>query len=182
MSKPIKQMMMDDYAARFGDLDGVVLVDIRGIEANDNNAIRSELAEAGIRISVVRNTLVKGSFDADHNLGPINDLMTGPSAFVYGGDSVVNAARAVMKAVKQHPDISLKGAVLDGNLFEGEAGVKRLSDFPTKEEAQAKVVQLVLAPGANVLGAAKGAGGRVLGVIKTIQEKLENGETIAKIG
>ena len=87
-----------------------------------------------------------------------------------------------MKAVKQHPDISLKGAVLDGNLFEGEAGVKRLSDFPTKEEAQAKVVQLVLAPGANVLGAAKGAGGRVLGVIKTIQEKLENGETIAKIG
>ena len=79
--------------------------------------------------------------------------MTGPSAFVYGGDSVVNAARALMKAVKQHPDISLKGAVLDGNLFEGEAGVKRLSDFPTKEEAQAKVVQLVLAPGANVLGA-----------------------------
>ena len=177
MSKPIKQMMMDDYADRFGDLDGVVLVDIRGIEANDNNAIRSELAEAGIRISVVRNTLVKGS-----NLGPINDLMTGPSAFVYGGDSVVNAARAVMKAVKQHPDISLKGAVLDGNLFEGEAGVKRLSDFPTKEEAQAKVVQLVLAPGANVLGAAKGAGGRILGVIKTIQEKLESGETIAKIG
>ena len=103
MSKPIKQMMMDDYAARFGDLDGVVLVDIRGIEANDNNAIRSELAEAGIRISVVRNTLVKGSFDDDHSLGAINDLMTGPSAFVYGGDSVVNAARAVVKAVKQYP-------------------------------------------------------------------------------
>jgi len=33
-----------------------------------------------------------------------------------------------------------------------------------------------------VLGAAKGAGGRILGVIKTIQEKLESGETIAKIG
>ena len=44
------------------------------------------------------------------------------------------------------------------------------------------MVQLVLAPGANVLGAAKGAGGRILGVIKTIQEKLESGETIAKIG
>ena len=56
MSKPIKQMMMDDYADRFGDLDGVVLVDIRGIEANDNNAIRSELAEAGIRISAVSYT------------------------------------------------------------------------------------------------------------------------------
>ena len=54
-------------------------MDIRGIEANDNNAIRSELTEAGIRISVVRNTLVKGSFDADHS-DAINDLMTGPSA------------------------------------------------------------------------------------------------------
>lgn len=181
MSKPIKQMMMDDYAARFGDLDGVVLVDIRGIEANDNNDIRSSLAEADIRISVVRNTLVKGSFDADHSLSPISDLMTGPSAFVFGGDSVVNAARAIVAAVKKYPDIVLKGAILDGTLFEGDAGVKRLSDFPTREEAQSKVVQLVLAPGANVLGAAKGAGGRVLGVIKTIQEKLENGETIAKI-
>ena len=89
---------------------------------------------------------------------------------------------AVGKRFIPEPVLSLKGAILDGNLFEGEAGVKRLSDFPTKEEAQAKVVQLVLAPGANVLGAAKGAGGRVLGVIKTIQEKLENGETIAKIG
>jgi ribosomal protein L10 len=45
-----------------------------------------------------------------------------------------------------------------------------LGSFPTREEAQAKVVTLVLSPARNIMG-----------VVKTIQEKLEKGEAIAKI-
>lgn len=75
----------------------------------------------------------------------------------------------------------LKGAVLDGEYFDGEDGVKLLGTFPTKAEAQAKVVTLVLSPARNLMGAVKGPGGRVLGIVKSIEEKLEKGEAIAKI-
>jgi hypothetical protein len=57
-----------------------------------------------------------------------------------------------------------------------------LSTFPTRDEAQAKVVQLMLSPAGNLVSAATSAGSNVMGIIKEIQERLEKGEEIAKIG
>ena len=59
--------------------------------------------------------------------------------------------------------------------------MQRLGDFPTREEAQAKAVQLLLSPGGNVVGAAKGPGSAILGIVKEIQERLEKGQEISKV-
>lgn len=181
MSKPVKEMIIDEYSRRFGELDSALIVDIRGIEANQNNALRIGLLEKDIRVTVVKNTLARKSF-AGTPLEALAPALDGPSALVYGGESIVNAARELVDWAKKVGKLDLKGAVLDGEYFDGEAGVKRLSDFPTKDEAQAKVVQLILTPAQNVVGAAKGPGGRVLGVIKEIEERLERGEAIEKVG
>lgn len=181
MSKPVKEMIMRDYESRFTGIDGALVVDIRGIDANETNAMRLDLLSKGVRVTVVKNALARKAFEGG-DLAALAPALSGPSALAYGGESVVNVARELVAWAKKIGDLELKGAVLDGQYFDGEAGVKRLSDFPTREEAQAKVVQLVLSPGANVLGAAKGGGGRILGIVKQIQEKLEAGETIQKVG
>ena len=87
-----------------------------------------------------------------------------------------------MSWAKKIADLDLKGAVLDGEYFDGDKGVKRLSDFPTRDEAQAKVVQLILSPAGKVVSATTSPGSKLLGIVKEIQEKLEKGETIAKAG
>jgi large subunit ribosomal protein L10 len=181
MSKQVKELMVDDYRNRFADVDGALVVDIRGIEANENNSLRLGLLQKNIRVTVVRNTLAKKAFNGT-SLGALEPSLVGPTALAYGGESVVDVARALVDWAKKVKNLDLKGAVLDGIYFEGEAGVKRLSEFPTREEAQAKVVQLLLSPARNVVGAAKGPGGKVLGIVKQIEEKLEKGETIAKAG
>jgi len=43
-------------------------------------------------------------------------------------------------------------------------------------------VTLILSPGRNLMASVKGPGGRLAGIVKAIQEKLENGETIEKVG
>jgi hypothetical protein len=53
--------------------------------------------------------------------------------------------------------------------------------MPTREEAQSNVVTLVLSPGRNLLGAVKGPGGRVMGIVKEIESRLEKGETISAV-
>lgn len=181
MSKPVKEMIMRDYESRFNGIDGALVLDIRGIDANHTNEMRIDLLGKGVRVTVVKNALARKAF-AGGDLAALEPALEGPSAVAYGDDSVVNVARAVVEWAKKLEKLDLKGAVLDGTYFDGEAGVKRLSDFPTKEEAQATVVQLVLSPGSNIVGAAKGGGGRILGIVKQIQEKLENGETISKVG
>lgn len=181
MSKPIKNMMVADYKRRFDNVSDALLVDIRGIESNDNNELRQGLHAQGIRITVVRNTLARDAFK-DSPLDALLPGLDGPSAMCYGGDSVVNVARALVTWAKKVNNLDLKGACLDGEYFEGPKGVKRLSDFPTREEGQAKAVQIVLTPGGNIVGAGKGPGGAIMGIIKEIEERLEKGQEIAKVG
>jgi large subunit ribosomal protein L10 len=181
MSKPVKNMLIRDYQERLGDTTDALVVSIRGIEANDNNNLRQALAAKDIKITVVRNNLLKHAF-GDSTLSNAEPLMNGPSALAYGAESVVDVARELVKWAKEIENLELKGAVLDGELFEGEEGVERLSKFPTREEAIAQTVTLFLSPARNLVGAVKGPGSALASIVKSIEEKLEKGEEIAKVG
>ncbi len=181
MSKLVKEMIIADYKRRFGAIDSALLIDIRGVDANENNALRLDLGAKNIRVTIVKNTLARKAF-AGSSLEPLNAALQGPTALAYGGESVVNVARALVEWARKIEHLQLKAAVLDGEYFEGEAGVKQLSQFPTKDEAQARIVQLVLTPASNVVGAALSPGSTILSIVKEIQTKLQEGETIAKDG
>ena len=180
MSKLVKGMLIRDYQSRLGDIEDALLVSIRGIPAMETNEIRADLQKKDIRITVIRNALAKKAFEGT-GLESLEPLLTGSSTLAYGAESVVDVAREFVELVKAHPTIELKGAVLDGMLFEGESGVEELSKFPTRDEAIAQAVTLVLSPGRNLMGAVKGPGGRLAGIVKAIADKLESGETIAKV-
>ena len=180
MSKPVKNMIIEMYRRQFEGMTDALLVDIRGITSNDNMALRSKLAEKAIRITVVKNSLAKKAFE-DTDLAPVNELIDGPTAVVYGGDSVVNVAREMIDLVKKFKQVELKGAVMEGTLF-GPDEIERLSKFPTREEAQATVIQLLLSPAGNIIGAAISPGNAIASILKAMEEKLEKGESIEKVG
>jgi large subunit ribosomal protein L10 len=169
MSKPVKNMIASEYARRFDGVTGAVVVEIRGLDAKATTDVRGKLRSKGIKVTVVKNALARRSFKS----GPLASLekaLKGPSALLTGGENAVIVAREIVKVAEAEKKVVLKGALFDGEYYDGEAGVKKLGSFPTKEEAQAKVVTLVLSPARNIMG-----------VVKTIQEKLEKGEAIAKI-
>lgn len=181
MSKTVKQMILRDYTDRFGDQSDVAVISIRGVASNDTNELRSNLRDKNIHVTIVRNSLVKRMI-TDSPLDALTPVLSGPSALAYGGNSVVEVARELVEIVKKFPEVELKGAVLDGQLFEGEEGVKALSKFPTREEAIAQTVQLILSPAQKLVGSAMGPGCKIASLIKAIEEKLEKGEEIAKVG
>jgi large subunit ribosomal protein L10 len=181
MSKPVKELIMVDYQKRFAGVDNALLIDIRGIDANENNTLRLDLAAKAIRVTVVKNSLARKAF-AGTGLEPLNPALQGPSALAYGAESVVDVARVLVEWARKVKELDLKAAVLDGELFEGEAGVKRLSTYPTRPEAQARVVHLVLVPAASLVGTIMSPGSLIAGVIKELQDKLEKGQTISKAG
>lgn len=176
MSKPIKNLITKSYQSHFGDLESAVLIDIRGVESNDNNALRAQLAEKQIRVTVVRNAMAKKAF-AGTPLEGLTELLEGPNAMVYGGQSVVEVARELMDLVKQFKKVDLKGAIMEGQVF-GPDEVERLSKFPTLEEAQAQTVQLILSPAQRLSAAVQSPGRNLAALVKAIEEKLEAGETI----
>lgn len=180
MSKPVKNLISKQYESLLEGYDGVVVVDMCGLDANANNTLRNELATKGMKVTVVKNSLARKVVQGT-NLEPIAELLEGPCAFVFGGESVVNVARELVPKVKQHEQMDFKGAVLDGQLFEA-AEVERLSKFPTRDEAIADVLGSILGAGGNLMGAIVGPGSTLGGQIAQIEEKLEKGEEIKQAG
>jgi large subunit ribosomal protein L10 len=172
-------MIIREYKARFDGTKDATLISIRGVKATDTTKLRGVLRKNNVRVSVIRNSLAKKALEGS-GLEALFPLMEGNSALVYGGNSVVEIARALTKALADYPGIELKGAVLDGTLFKGEKGVKELSKYPTREEALGQTVGLLYGPGKKLAAQVKGPGATLAGLVKAIEVKLEKGETIAK--
>jgi large subunit ribosomal protein L10 len=188
MSKTIKNIIMRDYKSRVAaqaenaeTLGDAVLISIRGVKAVDTTKIRNSLAKKDIKITVIRNSLAKKAFQGT-TLEALNDLLAGASALAYGKTSVVEIARELVASMAKYPKLELKGALLDGTVFKGKDGVTELSKFPTRTEAIGQIVTLAISPARKLVGQIQGPGGKVAGIIKSIEEKLEKGETLAKVG
>lgn len=182
MSKPVKNLITQTYQQKFGDLEGAVVIDIRGIASNTNNTLRAKLLSKHIKVTVVNNGLaaraVKGT-----KIERIAEILSGSCALAYptnGDASVVSVARELIGMVKEIENLTFRGAILDGTLF-GADEIEALSKYPTREEAQAQVVQIILTPAQKLVGAILGPGRKVASLVKAIEEKLEKGETIAKV-
>lgn len=180
MSKPIKNLIAESYRRRFGELDSAVLIDIRGVKSNDVNRLRAGLSENDVKVTVVKNTLARKVFQGTAMQG-IEDLLDGPNSMVYGGESVVNIARQLVDLAKEIENLEFKGALMEGQVF-GPDQITELSKYPTKEEAQAQAIQIVLSPGSNLAGQIVGPGRKIASLVKAIEEKLEKGETIKAAG
>ena len=179
MSKPIKNLIVDTYKKKFEGVTGAVVIDIRGVASNANTGLRTDLNKDGIKITVIKNNLAKRAF-SETTLERIGDLLEGPCAMVYGGNSVVEVARTIIGKLKEVPNLQVKGAIMDGELFAADR-VEALSKYPTKDEAQAQVIQVILGAAGQLIGAVTGIGGQIVSIIEQVEKKLEKGETIAAV-
>jgi large subunit ribosomal protein L10 len=175
MSKKVKSLIEKDLTGRFAPLEGIAVINPRGIGAIKNNAMRRRLREKGLRMAVVKNTLAKRAADGSKIKG-FDTLLDGPSAVIYGQGSVSAIARVLLDEKKQDEKLELRGLFFDGEVYVGEKGIEQASKLPTREEAIGQVVALILAPGAKLGGLLKGQAGKVAALIKAIEEKAEKAE------
>jgi len=178
MSKQVKDLITKELSDRFKDVDGVAVINPRGINANKNHQIRRRLREKGIRMTVVNNSLVKRAV-AGGRLKGFDRLLDGPSAVVYGKASIAVIARSLMEEKKNDEKIELRGVFFDGELYPGEKGVEQVSKLPTGEEAIANVVAALLGPARKLAAALRGPGGKVGAILKTIEDKAKEKQDVA---
>ena len=178
MSKPVKDLITKELAARFKELEGVAVINPRGIDANKNHGIRGRLQEKGLRMTVVKNTLAKRAV-GDGKLKGFDALLDGPSAVVYGKASIAVIARTLLEEKKNDEKLELRGIFFDGELYAGDKGMESASKLPTREEAIANVVAAILGPGRKLAAALKGPGGKLGGILKTIEDKAKEKEGAA---
>ena len=178
MSKYVKNLITKELTGRLKDIDGVAVINPRGIDGNQNNSIRRKLHEKKLRMTVVKNTLAKRAV-GDGKLKGFDALLDGPSAVIYGQASIAEIARLILEEKKANDKIELRGVFFDGEVYVGDKGVEAASKLPTREEAIGNVIAAILGPGKKIAGALKGPAGVLGGILKTIEEKGNAGGAAA---
>ncbi len=172
MSKPVKEMIAHDLASRYAEANDAVWIELLGVDGITTNAFRRDLRAKDMHLEVVKTSLFKRACTA----GPLAKLaaeVTGPVALVTGGDSAVTMGKVLDEWLPKLPkNLRIRGALLDGEYLD-EARCKDLAKMPTKADLQARIVQIILTPGGNIVAAALAGSRNVAGIVKALIEKLE---------
>ncbi len=169
MSKYVKNLIMKDITRRFAEIDGVAVINPRGIDATKNNGIRRRLRAKGVRMTVVKNSLAKRAL-LESKIKGFESLLDGPSAVIYGKASISTIARLLLDEKKTDDKLELRGIFFDGEVYQGDAGIKKVSTFPTREEAIGNIAALALAPGRTLGGIFMSQAGKIGSLIKAVEE------------
>jgi large subunit ribosomal protein L10 len=168
MSKAVKKLQMDAIRKKLVGVRDLLVMNITGVSAKADNTLRLNLRKKNIHVHVVKNSLVSLIFKEMGIVG-VDAHLAGPTTLAWGSASIADLAKEFDALAKKEKKILFKTAVAEGVAVPFEDAKK----FPTREEAIAKVVSLILAPAARVAGQLRNAGGRIAGQIKTLSEKTE---------
>lgn len=121
-----------------------VLVDYSGISVADDTKLRKELREAGIKYTVVKNTLLRKAIEGT-DLVEIDPFLNGNTAMATSEDDHVSAARILNKYAESNDSFTIKTGFLDGKIID-KATIESLAKLPTRDVLLATVCNAFNAP------------------------------------
>ena len=156
------------------DLDGVSamwVVDYCGLTVKDIQALRTAIRESGASRKVNKNTLMHIALE-ESNLPTLDDMLAGPSAFVFAGNDVAAAAKAVKTFAKANKNLEIKGGLMEGEQASA-AQVEAIASLPSREELLAQIAGAISGVARGLAVALNGVPSGLAQVTKAVADQKE---------
>ena len=154
--RPEKAAVVAEVRDRLTRSDAALMTEYRGLDVSAMAELRRSLRAVGGEYKIYKNTLVRL---AVREIGlDIDDLLTGPTAIAFVGESPDGEpgdAAAVAKALRDYSrtrsELVLKGGVLAGRTLDANE-LRALADLPPRPVLLAQVAGAFAAPLAGLAG------------------------------
>lgn len=175
MRKELKAQLIESISAQIQNNPNFYITDISGLNAGQTTKLRRECFNSNIKLTVVKNTLLRIALERINNEEMLNltSVLEGNSAIMF--TEVANApAKLIKKLNKEGMEKPvLKGAYVQECAFVGADKLEELASIKSKEELLGDIITLLQSPARNVISALESAGGKVAGIVKTLSEREE---------
>ena len=148
MERSQKEAQVSELRSIFKNMSAGVLVDYRGIEANQVVELRKKLNDASSTMKVIKNSLARIAAE-DTPFAELADQFTQTRALVYCDGDAVQQAKVLSEATKSVENLKILAGILFGDsktsiLNTGE--VEALSKLPSREELIVKLLFIMQSP------------------------------------
>lgn len=139
-----KKAMVEEVASVASKAISAVVADYRGLTVNQMTELRNQARSSGVYLKVVRNTLTRRAFK-DTPLSCLNDKLIGPLFIALSLEAPSDAARLLKDFVKKFEKLEIKALSVGNTVYEANQ-LEMVASLPTREEAIAKLMGLMIAP------------------------------------
>ena len=156
------------------DLDGVSamwVVDYRGLTVKEMQQLRRDIRETGSVLKVYKNTLVHLAL-SEAELPTLDDMLSGPSAFVFSGNDVAASAKALKTFAKANENLEIKGGLMEGAAVSA-AEVAAIASLPSREQLMAQIAGAISGVARGLATTINGVPRGLAQVVKAVAEQKE---------
>ncbi len=174
MRKEEKTNVVETISAQLKDTPDFYITDISGLNAGQTSYLRRECFGQGIKLVVVKNTLLQKALEAlgNEDYKDLFPTLKGNTAVMF--TQTPNGPAKLIKKVTTEGGLekpTLKGAFVQECAFVGEDKLDVLCNIKSREELIGDIIGLLQSPVRNVVSALEGAGQKIAGIVKTLSEK-----------
>lgn len=169
ISKAKKDTLVADLTTLLSDAKLTAYARYQGLTVAELQELRKAAREAGVKIKVVKNRLVRVAMQ---EIAVYKDTdttgLTGQLVYAISSDDEVAPAKVLAEFAKTHPALELAGGINDSGATLDQAAITTLAKMPSKNELIAQVVAQLLSPATDTIS---GLSGGLSGIISGLEAK-----------
>lgn len=171
MNRGEKQRVVEELRAKFAQSDVAVLTRFSGLKVSELGELRGGLRKISVDYHVVKNTLVRRAMEGT-GIALLREHIQGPIAIALGKGDIVPLAKALTGYMKDHPKLKIEVGLARGRVLDAKA-LEQAATLPGREELVAKLMFLMKAPVAGLMGVMREIPGKLIRTLDAIRKEKE---------
>ncbi|MGV1010835.1 MAG: 50S ribosomal protein L10 [Flavobacterium sp.] len=153
MTREEKSIAIEDLTAKLAESNIFYIADTSGLNAETTSNLRRACFKAGIKLEVVKNTLLEKAMEASANdYGDLPSILKGNSS-IFISDTA-NAPAKIIKDFRKKSDKPVfKGAYINSEIYIGDNLLDSLVALKSKEEVIGEIIGLLQSPAKRIIAA-----------------------------
>lgn len=153
MTREEKSIAIEDLTAKLASSNIIYIADTSGLNAETTSNLRRACFKAGIKLEVVKNTLLEKAMEASSNdYGDLPTILKGNSSIFIS--ETANAPAKIIKDFRKKSDKPVfKGAFINNEIYIGDNLLDSLASLKSKEEVIGEIIGLLQSPAQRIISA-----------------------------
>ena len=166
-----KEIMVSELRRCLEGSSTLLVTGYSRLGSNEINELRQDLYGVGAHYMVVKNRLARIAME--ENRARLVERIDGPTAFVLTSGDPVVVARVLVKFMKNHTELELRGGVVQSILV-GKDQIRELANLPGREQLVAMLIGSLTAPVVRLVNVINNPIGSFVRTLNAITKKVDS--------
>ena len=149
--------------------NAIYFTDYLGLDVVSITKLRKEFVSNNVEFTIAKNTLIKLAAK-DVGIDGLDEFLNGPTAIALSYNDPTDPAKVIKSFLKDFDKPSVKGMILDGQIFQAEE-FEKIANLPTREQLLSQLVGMLNSPMSKLSSTLGSPLSGLLGTLKQLNSK-----------